>query len=405
MMTSAAGYYPSEPSVGVAYKAIPGIPSSPGRAVTPECVPVQEPKLIRPVARRMVARPIPHEAVERFYDEAYELQLPTENVQEAILLSQEWHKRWIQQDTTMPPTEQIELDRVRGARNPSPEESVLDRKRVRMEDRDGSISSLSSKSTSTVGPSKKKSQHPETELIRPKPIRMAQPALVQPTLVRPKPRRLKQPTQALPVVPFIGNVPRHIHRAVRISRDNMSLSPLTLPSVTSSYRHSRRCKRPDIAMQYPVPTMISHEVQVPQYPLLTALQEARDGLLRALASNGGDSQSSQFLASLAPLAEHFSMNSSIDTRCDPHAEGMWLTITKPTFFGNLGDNDNGDPLYTLGRMSFDMFSPSNLVCSLQGNFNEIERVVGNVREDFGDLVPKSLRDEVQSGEGVMRTYK
>ena len=85
---------------------------------------------------------------------------------------------------------------------------------------------------------------------------------------------------------------------------------------------------------------------------------------------------------------------------------MWLTLTKPNFFDCLGDNDQGDPMYTLSRMSFNMFSPANLICSLQGNFNSVELLVNDGERTMP--VPKSLSDAVLGSAGSqveLRTYK
>jgi hypothetical protein len=95
---------------------------------------------------------------------------------------------------------------------------------------------------------------------------------------------------------------------------------------------------------------------------------------------------------------------------------MWLTLTKPTFFGHLGPNDNGDPMYTLGRMSFDMFSPTNIVCSIQGNFNHVRPVLTTVERgrllrshrdenDHYCSIPKKFQDEIMDGTTMMKTYE
>ena len=76
------------------------------------------------------------------------------------------------------------------------------------------------------------------------------------------------------------------------------------------------------------------------------------------------------------------------------------------FFGNLGETAEGDPLYTLGRMAFDMFLPTQLVVSLQGNFNPVHVVPDEERQHtLENKVPKSLVDEVLMGNHVLRTYK
>jgi len=131
-------------------------------------------------------------------------------------------------------------------------------------------------------------------------------------------------------------------------------------------------------------------------------------VLYSLAVTQGDVDSSKFLNSIDPLLKYFTQK-ELDTR--PHllnqaesVDGMWLTLSKPSFFGCLGENDNGDPMYTLGRMAFDMFSPTNLVCSLQGNFNPVEVVSDEERKTMLEQVPKALREEVESGKTVLRTY-
>jgi hypothetical protein len=144
-----------------------------------------------------------------------------------------------------------------------------------------------------------------------------------------------------------------------------------------------------------------------------AWRQARDGILHALAANGGDPTGALFDESLAVLEQQFAASTATthtDTRsaaADAALSGMWLTLTKPMFFGCLGTNEGDDPMYTLGRMAFDMFAPTNLICSLQGNFNSIERVC-SMEERQALLqsahVPKAFREEVQSGESVLRTY-
>jgi hypothetical protein len=137
------------------------------------------------------------------------------------------------------------------------------------------------------------------------------------------------------------------------------------------------------------------------------VQQARDNALQALAVTGGDAESEYFKANVDPLEKYFTKQ-DLDTRLrvvsTTSIDGMWLTLSKPNFFGCLGNNENGDPMYTLGRMSFDMFSPTNLVCSLQGNFNPVEVVTEEERSAMLHLVPKSLREEVESGVTVLRTY-
>jgi hypothetical protein len=137
----------------------------------------------------------------------------------------------------------------------------------------------------------------------------------------------------------------------------------------------------------------------PVQSIRMAVREARDGLLEVVAGNGGkitEDTSSQFLSCLQVMERQHEFENE---------EGMWLSLTAPNYFGSLGENDAGDSRYTLGRMAFEMFSPTNLVCSLQGNFNSVERVSDEQRAAMLQHVPKGLRDEVLANTSVLRTYK
>mmetsp|Transcript_14131 Transcript_14131/g.32802 ORF Transcript_14131/g.32802 Transcript_14131/m.32802 type:complete len:772 (-) Transcript_14131:500-2815(-) len=168
-------------------------------------------------------------------------------------------------------------------------------------------------------------------------------------------------------------------------------------------------------------SLTNNEGQESTFSCVDSMEMARDEILRVLAIND-DVESDDFKSKVRPL-EKFFLGQDIDTRRMPDLstpdpvvshvpmssapdsiDGMWLTLSKPNFFGKLGENDNGDPLYTLGRMSFDMFSPTNLICSLQGNFNRIEIVNEHERKAMLERVPKKLREEVEAGKTTLRTY-
>ena len=75
-------------------------------------------------------------------------------------------------------------------------------------------------------------------------------------------------------------------------------------------------------------------------------------------------------------------------------EGLWLTISKPTYAGCLGRSENGHWSYGLGRLSFDRFRPDKLTCS-------IEHVVNNVSDEYttkeqGRVVRRRRYDIVSS---------
>lgn len=126
-----------------------------------------------------------------------------------------------------------------------------------------------------------------------------------------------------------------------------------------------------------------------------ALQSARDGLLLALSATGGNTDGHPFRQCLTTLHQYY-RQTRMDVRTTNASSGTWLTLTKPIFADCLGQNDQGDPLYTLSRMSFDMFRPSDLICSLQGNFNCVEPVQTGV--------PPVLQADVHQDDASFCTY-
>ena len=188
-----------------------------------------------------------------------------------------------------------------------------------------------------------------------------------------------------------------LHRGQTLERSH---HPAVIECETSD-RHRHRSGRHSLSSSPIVPAT---ELQI---------QQARDGLLHALAISGGATDSDAFRNALLVLQEHYTTDHNhmrataqnmLRTSASQQAEGLWLTLTKPSFFDCLGDNDQGDPMYTLARMSFNMFCPANLICSLQGNFNSVERVHDR---DPAMAVPASLREAVLGHDDptALRTYK
>lgn len=232
------------------------------------------------------------------------------------------------------------------------------------------------------------------------------PVAVRPMAVRPVAVRPLAPSQM-----HATGVPQDI-MALREG----SVSPMSCSPHSSSLASSLDVARPHVPQEDGLATVLPQqevhiiddddETLAPLAPS-SEMEQARDNVLKALAVTKGDVDSDTFKNAVDPLEKYFSKN-ELQGRSNvigaDSVDGMWLTLSKPTFFGCLGENDNGDPMYTLGRMSFDMFSPTNLVCSLQGNFNPVEVVSKEDRKTMLEAVPKSLREEVESGETALRTY-
>jgi hypothetical protein len=339
----------------------------------------------------------------------------------------------------------IAMDRAAGARNPSPEASLEDkddaleqRKRIRSLE---AMDRRSRRCLSSCSASDDEDQQDDTQdrmgsvVIEAQPpvskrriaepeARVRQPAAasvapVNTTIVRPVAVRIARPAAVAPVPPsrYTGSIPQNIQGALKRSDSSMSsMSGLSLPSVSPFQTQEAdavnqvNVVEDDGSMQVEEGPVQS--VAIVHHPNAFSLKDAtvttaRDGILQALAIAGGDVTSPKFQSCLQTLESYFNLT-GVDTRSSSSrvaSEGLWLTLTKPSFYANLGENDQGDPMYTLGRMSFDMFSPTSLVCSLQGNFNSVERVADTDRPGVLEAVPKGLREEVEAGNSVLRTYK
>ena len=180
---------------------------------------------------------------------------------------------------------------------------------------------------------------------------------------------------------------------------------------------------------------LSISPKVPEQARRRAM-EAKSALLSSLASTGGDVTQPSFVKSLSVLEEYY-RSTGVDARARAFdrsqkspfghtvgitgayesggdgrqggslatVEGTWLSLSRPDYTHCLGKNDKHHYMYTLGRMSFDMFRPSNLRCSIQGEFNTV-----NVLEEsdlLPEYVPRKLQKEVlkcQHSGGKLLTY-
>lgn len=156
--------------------------------------------------------------------------------------------------------------------------------------------------------------------------------------------------------------------------------------------------------------------------------EAKSALLSSLACTGGDVSHPSFVAPLAVLEKYYQLT-GVDARAGvlnpsrkspfgstigltgahgsgsgvgsdgrqgrPSAatvEGTWLSLSRPDYTHCLGKNDKQHYLYTLGRLSFDMFRPTGLRCSIQGEFNTVNVLEGD--DILPEHVPRKLQKEV-----------
>lgn len=162
----------------------------------------------------------------------------------------------------------------------------------------------------------------------------------------------------------------------------------------------RRSSAKDISRsEPPVPKLTQEVVESAQQLLLQTKAEALD----ALQSSRGDTTNPRFLAALKSLASLYrGMRDQPGAEEDlsSNFEGNWLIVSKPNFKDGLGQNRRGDFVYTMGRMSFGMFRPNDLRCSIQRILNTTAFVGPD--DELPDSVPKSLRQEIHELREAMR---
>eukprot|EP00522_Entomoneis_paludosa_P008944 CAMPEP_0172451832 /NCGR_PEP_ID=MMETSP1065-20121228/9696_1 /TAXON_ID=265537 /ORGANISM="Amphiprora paludosa, Strain CCMP125" /LENGTH=520 /DNA_ID=CAMNT_0013203803 /DNA_START=76 /DNA_END=1638 /DNA_ORIENTATION=+ len=151
---------------------------------------------------------------------------------------------------------------------------------------------------------------------------------------------------------------------------------------------------------------------VPNVDTLNAekVQTAKAGILQELKDNGGDTTTPRFLQLLDVLHTYYN-SQGYDARwthSDPFCsmDGIWLNLSRPTYSDSLGRNHEGDWVYTLGRLAFDMFRPTGLRCSLQGIFQhtELEPTDGESNSDRPRIFPaRLLQARDRDGAPPMRT--
>lgn len=142
--------------------------------------------------------------------------------------------------------------------------------------------------------------------------------------------------------------------------------------------------------------------------------------IEELKNNGGDTTSSYFLSNLNLLHTSYvsrgydarwktKNNHSYPSSNPFQFDGTWLTLSKPRYTECLGYTPTGESLYSLGRLSFDMFRPTTLQCSIQGVFNSIRiRPEEDMNHCRPLVCPTKLQTELlieQSKRPAVRIYE
>jgi len=157
-----------------------------------------------------------------------------------------------------------------------------------------------------------------------------------------------------------------------------------------------RCKRrfSDLARQNLVEVENTDEVHLiseaeeeceEDFVISEEVGNAKNDLLQSLSSANGDTNNAIFSEHLQRMSSLCSFSSS-----NLLLSGVWVTLSRPDFKECLGQNESGEFIYTLGRMAFDMFRPTNLRCNIQGIFT----VFGDVGENVDEMyIPWNIRKQ------------
>ncbi|GFH53866.1 hypothetical protein CTEN210_10342 [Chaetoceros tenuissimus] len=133
-----------------------------------------------------------------------------------------------------------------------------------------------------------------------------------------------------------------------------------------------------------------------------------------LKSYGRDIDAEPVQDVLKDLKQVYS-NAGIDARIStsPDYDGDWFMETHPTFPDLQGRNKDGDALYTMGRLTYNMIQPSNVLCSVQKITQHIHKLSDDpthVNSQDGsvilpELIPKRLREELEVDASELRSYR
>jgi hypothetical protein len=135
----------------------------------------------------------------------------------------------------------------------------------------------------------------------------------------------------------------------------------------------------------------------------SSIEAVKNRLIEDLRQSGGSVDTIEATQCLEILQTYYARGGL--SPLDPSAlRGNWLTISSLTYTECKGKSKNGENLYTLGRVGFDMFKPTGLLCSVQASFNNVQPI--NPKNPGRPLhVPKKLMHDIRNGECRLHTYE
>mmetsp|Transcript_15043 Transcript_15043/g.31023 ORF Transcript_15043/g.31023 Transcript_15043/m.31023 type:complete len:391 (-) Transcript_15043:87-1259(-) len=160
--------------------------------------------------------------------------------------------------------------------------------------------------------------------------------------------------------------------------------------------------RPPAALQYQRDATVQQQQPEAQPPVKNPALQAFNETLLAAGRNMEAPMVQQALERLCDTYQGRDARFSTDALA---YQGDWLLETLPTFPGLLGYNEDGDALYTMGRLTYNMIQPGNAVCSVQRMTQHIAPLDLQTTSLNDLAIPASLRLEVAQDPSQLRVVR
>jgi hypothetical protein len=180
-----------------------------------------------------------------------------------------------------------------------------------------------------------------------------------------QPHNQPRPSQVVPSTTNWGKVPRRRKKKKSPDQKYKMIKASWYHSVASKNRLGAITEDPVMLSDSDADAQRLAELRRGSWHFLTEHQkEAKRALLKHLNRALGESHTPEFQNALQQLLStydpsHFDPRSLRVTYVGNVLEGIGISAGKPTFPGCIGFNDNGDPMYKLGTMSFGMYHTSD----------------------------------------------
>lgn len=126
------------------------------------------------------------------------------------------------------------------------------------------------------------------------------------------------------------------------------------------------------------------------------ISQAKQNLRQALKTNNYRSETEAVQTAIRELAELNAPTNKADPCSSPLFEGDWLCLTAPTFPGRIEGTPDDVYKFTLGKMSFNQFQPTDLVCTVEHVVNPVTPIINDPDSSTDDEAVACFSYSVQS---------